>query len=137
MISRLGAQTAATNLTTMQLEFPLLVYASAFNHSYAQNVTNYGQTCNTFYTQVLNFGQANADGLCNDPSNTFNWSTKPGEGYFQTALALLTIYFYEYKIDIANAGYFHKFSELSGYTGFQIVQNLNDPTKLTHWLVKN
>lgn len=88
-----------------------------------------------FYTNVLNFGP-NADNLCNDPTNTFNWVKGPGdEGYFKTALALLTVYFYGNNFNIADAGYYMEFINLSGFNPFQVTYNIQNPLANTTALI--
>lgn len=84
-------------MTTMQLELPLFTWATQFNSSYMANVTSLGQTCNSFYTDVALFPREQADALCADKTNTFNFVNVPdgNQGYFQTAVALTSIWLYD------------------------------------------
>ena len=108
-------------MTTMQLELPLFIYAAQLNVSYSVNVTVLGQDCNGFYSSNLFFPQEATDALCNDATNTFNWVKGPGtEGYFKTALALLSGYFYELNFNTANANYYELFLNLTQWSPFMV-----------------
>jgi len=53
LISQISASSLEDTMTIMGLELPLFTYASQFNISYASNVTSSGQTCLSFYQNVL------------------------------------------------------------------------------------
>lgn len=108
-------------MSIMQLELPLFTYASEFNITFAANAFG-TMDCNSWYTTILNWDTATASALCSDSSNTFNWNNAGGnQGYFKTAVALLTIYFYNFSFNTANAGYYSKFASLTQKTGPEIV----------------
>lgn len=93
-ITNIGTVAAANAFTTMQLEFPLLVMAEAFSDIY--KTTYGGAGCYAFYYTTLGM-TVNAETLCATPN--FNFALEAGPqnnmGYFQSSLALLTLYFYD------------------------------------------
>ena len=117
IIAGFGADSFYESMTLMQYEFPMFIMSSQFNISYAANVTNNGQTCVEFYTNILNMGSS-ADNLCNqDIFGWFNFTMNPtnNNGYFQSTLALTSIYLYHDK-----SPYYNGFSLLSGLSGSTI-----------------
>jgi hypothetical protein len=79
----------------------LFIYAEALADFY--NSTFSG--CPEFYAYV-GFPPDKQQDLCSDTNNTFNWYNDPDSGYLNTAIALLTCYFYENSFNIANANYY-------------------------------
>jgi len=98
-------------------------------------VTSSGQTCNTFYTQWLLFPQAKADALCAD--STFGWNNDPKLGYFETALALLSCYFYGTNFNVANKNYITTFLAITQWQQFQITNNLQSANSTATYMVYN
>lgn len=126
-VGTLAAESFYNTMTTMQLELPLFTWASQFNISYATNVTANGQTCSNFYTTIAGFPQLQADALCADTTNTFNFVNVPAsnQGYFQTTVALSTVWLYGNQFDPND--YFGLFMSLTGWEDpIQIAIALND-----------
>jgi len=73
----LAASSLKETITTMQLELPMFTLASQFNLSYSANVTNNQMDCNGFYMNVFQWPSQQADALCADTSNTFNFVNNP------------------------------------------------------------
>lgn len=92
----------------------MFIWSSQFNISYAANVTSSAQTCVGFYTNVLGW-TTSADGLCNnDATGFFNFTNDASNnnGYFQSTLALTSIYLYH-----AASPYYNAFVAASGMSG--------------------
>ena len=106
----------------MRLELPMFLYASQFNVSYSANVTNNDLNCLGFYQNVLQWPSAQADALCADPSNTFNFVKNPDnfQGYIKTCVALTSVFLYANKFNTANAGYYDTFQSLTGWNAIRI-----------------
>jgi len=122
-ISQLAANAFANSMTIMQLEFPVLVHAAALADYYSKNAAG----CVSFYTTSLNFDSGNATALCNDANSTFSWPSTPADGYMNTAVALLTVYFYGANFNLANGNYYDQFTNITGFSAFQITNKLQNP----------
>lgn len=98
-------------MSTMELEFPLLTMAIWMSNLYKSTYASAG--CSSFYTNQLNFTTpSEVDSICNSGNTNFNFAPTAGPHgaeYFDSSLALLTLYYYDNKFDIANADYFGQF----------------------------
>lgn len=138
-IGSLAASSLKETITTMQLELPMFTLASQFNISYSANVTNNQMDCNGFYMNVFQWPSQQADALCADTSNTFNFVNNPtnNQGYIKTAIALTSIYLYGNKFDTANQDYYGTFMNLTGWNQIQITQQVHNPNSLVTYFMDN
>ena len=79
---------------------------------------------------MLAFPSNVTDALCADPSNTFNFaeSSKPNVNFFESTVALTSVYLYGSKFNTANANYWDTFLSLTKWSAFQITQKIHSPT---------
>lgn len=121
-VANLNANSLRQGMNLMQLELPMFLMASQFNISYSYNVTNNGMDCLTFYMNVLQWPSETSNALCNDTTNTFNFVYNPNnyQGYIKTCVALSSVFLYGNKFNTANAGYYQRFFQLTGWNAFQI-----------------
>lgn len=117
----------------------MFTLASQFNVSYTANVTNNGLDCNSFYMNIFEWPSQQADALCNDVTNTFNFAYNPDnyQGYIKTAVALTSIYLYGGKFDTANADYWNLFQYLTQWNAIQITQQVHNPNSLVTYFMVN
>jgi len=113
IIAGMGSEAFYDAMTTMQYELPMFIWSSQFNISYAANVTSSAQDCVGFYTNILGW-TTSAVGLCNDANGVFNFAydASNNNGYFQSALALTSIYLYH-----SASPYYNAFVTTSGMSG--------------------
>ena len=117
IIAGMGSEAFYDTMTTMQYELPMFILSSQFNISYAANVTSSAQDCVGFYTDILGWTDA-ADGLCNNDATgffNFTYDATNNNGYFQSALALTSIYLYH-----DASPYYNSFVTTSGKSGSTI-----------------
>ena len=84
LIGSIGATALEETMTTMNLEFPMLIIAEAMNY----NITQSGLSCIDIYQDKLGMDQSMSERLCQNSVN-FTFTDK-----MQTCVALTNTYLY-------------------------------------------